>query len=263
MTETQKVLFGMSIASIAVIYQTLQNDTIGKLDLISAAVTLILIAIIGYWLYTKASNSEVHTDTSTTEETTVKLECIYNTGQGALILKDKEIKEAHHNLVNHIIFGGDKSGFHTLIDKHNIPKRGEPAYIDRNRHFSYLLLLNEAYAELSYHFFTNLDWKEGVSDFRWHLEEALKGTPYQPNFPKDDKYPDSASILYGLDFNDPDAIFSEVFFDYIKALNDVGLGLAFLETNADYFLVFMYKRTDKRMVQKYIAEAGLFFGSTK
>jgi len=263
MAETQKVLFGVGIASLAVIYNTMKSDSIGKIELISAGVTLMIIASVGYWLYSNAKRTSEPTNTSLYQEAEKGLEFIYNTGQGTLDHKNKLIKEAHHQLVDLIVYGGDKSAFHELIDKHDIPKRGEAAYQNRNRHFSYFYLLNEAYTEFSHHLLINLDWKEGVSDFRWHLGEALKGTEYKPRFPSDDKYPANASILYGLAFNDPNSLLSTVYEDYIRALNDVGLGLAFFETYADYFVVIMYKVEDRKAIESKVSHTGLFFGSTK
>jgi len=186
---------------------------------------------------------------------------IYRLGDNDNIVyvkKDTEVKQAHHDLVDAVVYGGDKSAFHKIIDAHAIPKRGEPAYNGIDKHSSYLHLLNEHYQEVSRTFLINLDWKEGVSEFHYALSDALKGTPYTPKLPLVSSYPSDASILYGYTASDP---LSKVFREYILALNEVGLGLVFLETHADFFMIFMYKLEEEREVRESISSTGNYVSS--
>ena len=192
------------------------------------------------------------------EQTYAKKEpiSIYRLGNNDNIVyvkKDTEVRQSHHDLVDAAVYGGDKSSFHKIIDTHAIPKRGEPAYNGIDKQSSYLHLLNEHYQEVSRTFLINLDWKEGVSEFHNALSDALKGTPYTPKLPSVSSYPSDASILYGYTASEP---LSKVFREYILALNEVGLGLVFLETHADFFMLFMYKLEEEKEVREIISNTG-------
>jgi len=186
---------------------------------------------------------------------------IYRLGDNDNIVyvkKDTEVIQSHHDLVDAVVYGGDKSTFHKIIDAHTLPKRGETAYNGIDKHSSYLHLLNEHYQEVSRTFFINLDWKEGVSEFHYALSDALKGTPYTPKLPLVSSYPSDASILYGYTASEP---LSKVFREYILALNEVGLGLVFLETHADFFMLFMYRLEEEREVRESISTTGNYVSS--
>jgi hypothetical protein len=172
--------------------------------------------------------------------------------------KDSEVKEAYHDLVDAIVFGGDKSVLHEIIDQYNIPRRGEEAYNGIDKHSSYLHLLNEDYQSVAPSFLINLDWKEGVAEFQGWLNTSLKGTGYKANFPLVSSYPSNASILYGIESSNS---LSKVFREHVLALNRVGLGLAFLETDADFFMLFIYKIEEELYIREQIANIGVFLGT--
>ena len=199
---------------------------------------------------------------STHQSISINIHALYRneTDNGAAFdKKDNEVKKAYHDLVEAIVFGGDKSVLHEIIDQYNIPKRGEEAYNGIDKYSSYLHLLNEHYQSMAPSFFINLDWKESVDEFQSWLATSLKGTAYKPKFPLVSSYPDRASILYGIESSNS---LSKVFREHVLALNEVGLGLAFLETDADFFMVFIYKIEEELYVREQIANIGVFLGTS-
>jgi len=184
----------------------------------------------------------------------------FSFGYGEVPKDEKEFKASLHLWLDSIVFGGDKAELHKIIDDNSIPKKGSVDYLKgtpRRGHVPYISFfykLLKQYSNLAPHLIFVLDWKAGVEDLKWHIEEALAGTPYKPTLPSNNNYPSDASILYGLDAADK-APLSVVFKEYALALAQCNLYFIFLESYGDQYIVYLHdSSTDLAW-----SETGLFF----
>lgn len=268
-TESQKVLAGIIIAIVAVIYNVLKDNKLDKIEIMASPIAILLILAVGFWLYKSAQkqdnsdNLNNYKDSSIVEQQR-EARALYQGfhPSARAVVNSKQAKESYYKLIDLIVYAGDKSEFHKIIDALEFPKRGQDNYqIDKD--FSYFYLLNNAINEVSINFMIKLDWKQGVNDLHWFTKNALVNTKYIPKLPPLSNYPSDASILYGLRFDDKTHYLSQVFEEYIFALNNVGLGVAFLPTHADYFVIFIYRLEDESAISEYIFYTGIGFGSPK
>ena len=173
---------------------------------------------------------------------------------------EEDFKKKYHSIIDDIIYGGDKDKFHEIIEASSIPKKGDKDYITglgsgrSAKYISYFYRVFREFEKVTPHFIFELDWKAGVDDLKWHIESALKNTPYKPKLPNTNKYPSDASILHGLNFSDPSAGTSLVFTDYLIALDEVDLELIFVESYSDQYILFLAP-LDKTV----LGGTGLFF----
>lgn len=173
---------------------------------------------------------------------------------------EADFKEKYHSIIDDIIYGGNKNKFHKIIDASSIPKKGDKDYVTglgsgrSAKYISYFYRVFREFEKVTPHFVFELDWKADVDDLKWHIESALKDTPYKPKLPNTDKYPSDASILHGLNFADPSAGTSLVFTDYLIALAEVDLQLIFVESYSDQYILFLAP-LDKTV----LGGTGLFF----
>lgn len=174
---------------------------------------------------------------------------------GGLLSTKKVALDNYKILLSKIVGQGDNTRAVELIESVKWPP-------GKNRHYDYLnslsKLINE---EISPHFLFSIDWKASVADLHWHIEQALYGLERpKPVLPKPNKYPSDASVQYGFkglaEGFDPESRTSLVFEDYIRALNKVGLGLGFMETLADNFLLFIFHIEDRKELRSAIAQTG-------
>lgn len=174
---------------------------------------------------------------------------------GGLLSTKKVALDNYKILLSKIIGQGDNTRAVELIESVKWP-RGE------SRHYDYLNNLSELInKEISPHFLFSIDWRASVADLHWHIEQAVKGLERpKPVLPNPDKYPSDASVQYGFKGLSqgifPESRTSPVFEDYIRALNEVGLGLGFMETLADNFLLFIFDIDDRKELRSAIAQTG-------
>ena len=182
-------------------------------------------------------------------------------GYGKLPKDETELKQSHHHLIDNIVYGGDKSEFHRIIDENSVPKSGDKEYLKgigrgrNNKYISYFYKILKQYKEIDPQIIFTLDWKEAVSEFRLRIEDTLKGTDYHPILPADSNYPSDASILYGLDLSSDNGI-STVFEDYAIALSHSDLQFIILESYGDEFVFFICP-----LNQYPFTKTGIFFNS--
>lgn len=167
-------------------------------------------------------------------------------GYGALPKDEHDLKQSHHLWLDSIVYGGDKTEFHEIVEANSIPEKGDKYYMKgigrgKNiRYISYFYNILEQYQSVSPHLIFVLDWKADVPTLKWHIEKALAGTDFKPVLPPSESYPGDASILYGFDANDKTSL-GPVFKDYTIALDYCGLQLILIESYGDEFVFYIHK----------------------
>jgi len=151
----------------------------------------------------------------------------------------EQTRASHERIMELLVGNGDKQQAIELLDT---------VTWNSSDHFKHNQFLNKYAAAIndnvSRHLIATLDWKESVAELDHFVAGALKHTEYAPDLPDISKYPANASIQYGMSAFPPKSGTSPVFEDYIRALNKVGLGLCFMSTVSDHFVIFIYKLSD-------------------
>ena len=184
----------------------------------------------------------------------------FSSGYGDVPNNEQELKESHHKFLDSIVYGGDKTELHKIIDENSIPEKGSKDYLkgtNRRGHvgyISYFYKIFKDYQRIAPHMIFVLDWKAAVPDLKWHIEGALAGTRYKPQLPPSDRYPEDASILYGLKSSDNGPL-STVFKEYALALAQCDLYFLFVETYGDEYVVYLHDQTSDLSWGK----TGMFF----
>ncbi len=82
----------------------------------------------------------------------------------------------------------------------------------------------------------------------FNLENLLTSFKPKVKLPNPTDYPEGMTVSY-----------PNVFKDYTYALNQSGLGLGFIETHADHYILFVYHLKDKDgyMISTALSKAGL------
>lgn len=116
----------------------------------------------------------------------------------------------------------------------------------------YLHKLLEQDMKDEYFYFFTLDWKAEIKESQHHLHQRLLLNGIKAHLPKATNYPINASVSY-----------SNVLKDYTYALNKVGLGLGFIRTPRDEYILFIYHLEQSDATYWALSHVGLNIESYK